>query len=133
MPRISSAAASTRAHIPGRSHLLFITSSAEASAAQLRLTAGLSMTRLKLRHKNGTARCAAQCIVGHADKFIVKYRVFAQAAYGNSHSVFKIAFAFDLRTIIFFKIVQKLLRSAGQIQFLRTTAEAGPNIEDFLL
>ena len=48
MPRISSAAASTRAHIPGRSHLLFITSSAEASAAQPRLTAGLSMTRLKL-------------------------------------------------------------------------------------
>ena len=71
----------------------------------------ISFGAKQLRHKNGTARCAAQCIVGHADKFIVKYRIFAQASYGNGHSVLKIAFAFDLRTVIFFKIRDKLLRS----------------------
>ena len=69
--------------------------------------------------------------MGHRNKFNIILSVRTKSAHRNRHTAFQISLAFDLRTVVFAEIVDKLLGCAGKIQFLRPAAIAFPFFDDF--
>ena len=78
----------------------------------------ISLGRQKLCTQNGSACRASQRVMGQSNEFPVVNRIFSQPAYGNSHSLLIIHIQFYLGTVIFFQILDKLLRRAGQLKLL---------------
>ena len=71
--------------------------------------------------------------MAHAGKLVIKQGVLAQAADAHSHAVLGVAVQLGLRTVRFLKVVQELLGSAGQVQFLCRAAEVRPSFQHLLL
>ena len=67
-----------------------------------------------------------------ADELIVINRILSQTAYRNSHSVFKIYIQRYLGTVVLLQILNKLLRCAGQLSFLRKSLKAYQTINQLL-
>ena len=70
--------------------------------------------------------------MGKANKFIVILRIFAKSAHGNGHSVLKLSFRVNLRTVGLFKIVKELLGSAGKLKTLCLAGIFLPRLFNFL-
>ena len=62
-----------------------------------------------------TAGRAAQGVVRQADELVIIYRILAESADGNAHAALVVYIQCNLRTVVLFQILDKLLRCAGQV------------------
>ena len=68
-----------------------------------------------------------------ADELIIEHSIFPQTTYRHCHTAFNVTIQLCLRTVIFLEIVNELLRSRRQFQFLRYALEVFPDLQDFFL
>ena len=68
-----------------------------------------------------------------ANKLVVEQGIFPQTTNRNCHTAFEVAVNLCLRTVVFFKVVDKLLWSVRQFQFLRNASKFLPSVQDFFL
>ena len=61
--------------------------------------------------------------MGQSHEFPVINFIFSQAANRYAHAVFVVDIQFYLRTVVFFHVLDELLRCTWQIQFLRKSFE----------
>ena len=59
--------------------------------------------------------------------------ILTQTANADSHAVFQHTVQLGLRAVIFLKVMQELLRGAGQLQILCGTVEFLPGLQNFFL
>ena len=71
--------------------------------------------------------------MAEADEFVIVLRVRPQASDGNSHAVLQHPVQPGLGTVGLLKVVQELLGSGGQVQFLSASGEIRPIRLDLLL
>ena len=83
-----------------------------------------------------TEDCAAGCtpndIVRETDKFIIKEAVLSEPAHADAHTPLIIHIQSNLRTVVIFQVLDKLLGSTWQIVFLGQTSEVNPAVYNLL-
>ena len=67
--------------------------------------------------------CTSYGVMRQTNEFPVIYRIFSQTSYADTHTVFKVDIHLNLWTVIFFQILDELLRSARKFCFLRESFE----------
>ncbi len=65
------------------------------------------------------------------DKFVIEKSVFPQSACKYRHAVFRHAVEFGLRTVVFFRIMQKLFGRGGESKPLRFARVILPSRDHF--
>src|SRR6266852_6698799 len=82
--------------------------------------------------EHGSTRGAANGVVGEHSEFPVQHRAWTKPAHCRRHSSTAIGVESWLWPISRFHIPDRLFRSAGQLQFLRSTPKFIPRADNFL-
>ena len=101
--------------------------------ALMALSVKIALCSEKLSHKNGSACCASQSVVGEANELVVPDDIVSQTADGDSHAVFKVSVKLCLGTVILGEVVEELLGCGGKLQLLRNAAVLCPSLDNFFL
>ena len=66
---------------------------------------------------------SSYCIVGQTYEFVIVYGILTETSNRNAHSILIIYILCYLRTVVFLKVLDKVLRCAWKLKLLRNAAE----------
>ena len=82
--------------------------------------------------ENSSACSASYCIVGQTYEFVIVYGILTETSNRNAHSILIIYILCYLRTVVFLKVLDKVLRCAWKLKLLRNAAEVFKSFDQLL-